>query len=956
MDRHYSNLITELKDIEIYGGKNIKVNGICDDSRKMKSGNLFVAVKGASYDGHDYILKAIKKGARVIVGEKNPRKIWVKKAVYIKVNNSRKALSLIASSWYKNPAKEMYLIGVTGTDGQTTTANMIAFLLKKSKIKTGLISTLGAFIGNKSFKTGLHVTNPEPLVFQKLLYNMVKQKMTHAVLEVTSHGLDQERVWGIKFDVSVLTNITREHLDYHKNLSAYIKAKSKLFNNSKVAILNKDDKNFQKIIKLIKPQVEVKTYSYKSINPDEEKKINEIFSQKYNQTNAYAAISTVGEIGIKKQDAIKLLKQFPGLPGRMDEVDNNKNVKIYIDFAHTPNALDNLLESLKKRKNQRLIAVFGSAGGRDYEKRYFMGRSAGKHADICVLTAEDPRGEKVENISNQIEKGIRSRGGVFFDFKRKHKKGVGNKILYTKLDDRGEAIYFAINNIAKENDIIVICGKGHETSICYGNTEYPWSDREAVQMALKGMIKRINYPKDYFLYGKRVAVLGYGVEGKDLVEYLKGKAVSISVYDEKKPHELGIKDGKRKGIKYYCGRDYLKKGLRGYDYLFRSPGFYRYSKEITDAQKEGVKVSSAIKLFFDLCPSKIIGVTGTKGKGTTCALINEILKTEKKDVFLAGNIGKPCLELLPKLKEKSVVILELSSFQLIDLNKSPHISVVLNVTSDHMDWHKNVKEYVNSKVNIVSHQTEDNFAVINADYKTPSSFTKETKGRVLYFSSKKEVEGSWVIGGKIYMSGKLLGETNNLKLKGKHNWENITAAVCVTGLMGVKKGNVRKAIYNFKGLEHRLEFTGQAGGVYFYNDSYSTGPQSTKAAVESFRGDITLILGGYDKGLEYGSLINYLSSKRNLKVILLIGDLAEKFKYLLIKERYPGKILNLKYSPMSVILKKAYLNTKRKGVVLLSPAAASFDMFSDYKQRGNYFKRQVKILKKYIKQNKNIIC
>src|SRR3990172_9188726 len=207
--------------------------------------------------------------------------------------------------------------------------------------------------------------------------------------------------------------------------------------------------------------------------------------------------------------------------------------------------------------------------------------------------------------------------------------------------------------------------------------------------------------------GKKVAILGFGLEGKDLALYLLGQGVDVSVFDKKNEADIdfaGLDKGKMTLI---CGENYLKEGLGGFDYVFRSPGVYRYIAEIVEAESRGVKISSAIKLFFEKCPAKIVGVTGTKGKGTTSTLIYEILKEGGYDVYLAGNIGKAYLELLPKLKKESIVVLELSSFQLIDMDVSPHIGVVLNITQDHLDWHKDLKEYVDAKKNIVKFQKDD---------------------------------------------------------------------------------------------------------------------------------------------------------------------------------------------------------------------------------------------------------
>lgn len=476
------------------------------------------------------------------------------------------------------------------------------------------------------------------------------------------------------------------------------------------------------------------------------------------------------------------------------------------------------------------------------------------------------------------------------------------------------------------------------------------SDYYSLVMDLKNKVKEkygITLEPEVQIIGftKKTAVLGLGLEGKDLVNYLLGKGYEVTIFDRKEEGELDLTEISRKKIKLICGKDYLKKGLLGFDIIFRSPGVYRFIPELVKADKEGIEVSSAIKLFFAECPGKIIGVTGTKGKGTTSSLIYEILKESGKDVYLAGNIGKPYLELLPSLSKESLVVLELSSFQLIDLKASPHIAVILNITQDHLDWHKDLKEYIEAKTNTVKYQSKDDFAVINNDYEIPQSFADKTKAKIFFFSRKSKIRGSYVENGKIILDvGEkiVLGETKNLLLRGEHNWENITAAACASSLAGANISSIRKVIFSFKGLEHRLELVGEYEGVAFYNDSFATGPQPTMAAINSFREPISLILGGYDKGLDYSGLGNQISKTKNLVNVILIGDLGEKLERVIKESKYKGQIIKMGKSSIDKIVKKAYSETPKGGVVLLSPAAASFDMFLNYKERGNKFKEAVR--------------
>jgi UDP-N-acetylmuramoyl-L-alanyl-D-glutamate--2,6-diaminopimelate ligase len=475
-----SKLLSSLGQYQIFGLSDptilrTEVTAIISDSRKAKKGDLFVAIKGLNIDAHNLIPEVISKGVSVIVGEKLPESKLLENITFIEVDNSRRALGLLASAWFDNPSSRLKIIGVTGTDGKTTTVNIIYHLLKLAGRKVGMISTVSAQIGDRIYDTGYHVTNPDQLVLQELLSQMVKDGCDHAVLEITSHGLDQERVAGIRFNLGVLTNITNEHLDYHKTYDNYLRTKAKLLLNSSLAIVNHDDSSYDQISGLLENKVEVESYDSSSLPEELRSVIEKTFPQKYNQLNATAAVTAVRKLGISDRKIMESIVSFPGVEGRMEEIVNDKGIKIIVDFAHTPNALKNVLEYLNSKKTGKLIIVFGSAGERDAEKRAEMGRFAGKYADILVITAEDPRTEAVNNIISQIEVGV---------------KASGNSNYKTE-PNRGKAISLAINNLAQAGDTVIIAGKGHEKSMCFGKVEYPWSDRKAVEYALGGKVLEV---------------------------------------------------------------------------------------------------------------------------------------------------------------------------------------------------------------------------------------------------------------------------------------------------------------------------------------------------------------------------------------------------------------------------------------------------------------------------------
>lgn len=444
--------------------------------------------------------------------------------------------------------------------------------------------------------------------------------------------------------------------------------------------------------------------------------------------------------------------------------------------------------------------------------------------------------------------------------------------------------------------------------------------------------------------GKKIAILGFGLEGQDLCRFFLEKKAEITVFDQKRASELGKEyfEFKNQGVGFGLGKNYLKSGIKNFDIIFRSPGFRRFLPEILEAEKAGVKISSATKLFFELCQAKIVGVTGTKGKGTTSTLIYQILKRAKEEAFLAGNIGQPMLALLPKLTGSSWVVLELSSFQLQDLNKSPHIAVVLFVTSEHLDYHQSRKEYILAKENIVCHQEKGGFAILNADNATSSSFASLTPAQTFFFSRKTKVEGAYVKDEKIFLFGQLVGSTKGLQLRGRHNWDNVCAAATAAWVAGAKTETIKKAVFAFRGLEHRLELVKKTRDVAFYNDSFSTTPETAIAAIRSFKEPVILIAGGSEKGSSYRGLGKEIV-KSSVKVLILIGQTADRIKKAAIQADFRGEVI---YKPgkMREIVKVAFQKAGPGDIVLLSPACASFDMFANYKDRGVQFKREVKRL------------
>lgn len=487
------------------------ISGIVQDNRRVEPGCIFVARVGKTSDGHQYIQDALERGASVVVGEKSISGLPVP---YIQVEDGRLALAYLAAAFYRFPARKLITIGVTGTDGKTTTCNLIFNILKSAGYPAGMITTVNAVIGGKVLDTGFHVTTPEAPDVQRYLAEMVLQGLTHVVLEVTSHGLDQHRVAGCEFDLAVVTNITHEHLDYHGTYEAYREAKSRLFSSltrsapkqpliRPSAVLNRDDSSYGYLASMIASSsckegksVDLITYGYNpgadvqaanvELNPGgmgfeavvkgRHLAIQSGLAGEFNVPNILAAIAaTVLGLQVDSKAAAAGIAATKAIPGRMELVDMGQDFTALVDFAHTPTALKRSLESARRMLEQRaqpgkIIAIFGSAGLRDREKRRMMAETSVKLADVTILTAEDPRSESLIDILDEMKQGAEKGGGV------EHKS-------YWCIPDRREAIRFGIR-MAEAGDIVMALGKGHEQSMCFGETEYPWDDRVAMKAAL----------------------------------------------------------------------------------------------------------------------------------------------------------------------------------------------------------------------------------------------------------------------------------------------------------------------------------------------------------------------------------------------------------------------------------------------------------------------------------------
>lgn len=448
---------------------------------------------------------------------------------------------------------------------------------------------------------------------------------------------------------------------------------------------------------------------------------------------------------------------------------------------------------------------------------------------------------------------------------------------------------------------------------------------------------------------KKIAVLGLGIEGTAAATFLTEHKGKVTVFDERPMASLDrefVQKAKEVGADLVVGKPFTD--LSSFHVIVRSPGIPKTLPVILKAQEKGVLITSQTKLFFDLCPCPIIGVTGTKGKGTTSTLIYRMLKQAGKDAFLGGNIGTPPLGFLDHLHPNSVVVLELSSFQLHDIHKSPHIAVMLMIVPEHLNYHDGVGDYIEAKRNILRYQKSEDFAILNRDYIPTHESDVYTNATVFQVSRERGVtEGCFVKDGAIWLRKmgheKKIIDTASVVLPGVHNLENVCAAVMAADLTGVNREDMVAVLTTFKGLEHRLELVGEYRGVSYYDDSFSTTPETAIAAIQSFSSPEILILGGSSKESDFTELGQVIAEAKNIKAIIGIGEEWNKIKSSI--KGLPVHVLLLEGADsMQKVVKAASALATKGDIVLLSPACASFDMFKNYKERGNLFKDEVKKL------------
>ncbi len=483
-----SEVFNRIPTLETHGTLETEISGIVFDSRKVTAGALYIAVKGVVTDGHAFIANAVDKGASVVVCEIFPEQLK-ENITYIKVKNSAKTLGKLASNFYGNPSENLQLIGITGTNGKTSVATLLYGIFKELGLRSALISTVEYRIGAEIIPA-THTT-PDIITINKLLAKALEEGCKYAFMEVSSHGIHQRRIEGLQFSIAGFTNITHDHLDYHKTFDEYLKIKKSFFDQlpaSAIAITNGDDKNGK--IMLQNTLATKKTFAMKTMADYHGKLLEADFNGmllnfngkefwttltgKFNANNLLLAFAIASELGQEESEILQAISRLKRVNGRFETMRSDGGIFFIVDYAHTPDALENVLDSINeiRTKNERLITVFGCGGDRDKEKRSEMGKIAARKSTLTILTSDNPRTEDPGEIIREIEKGVEPQ----------------NYSKYTTIPDRKEAIKMAIK-FAEPKDIVLVAGKGHETYQEVNGVKQDFDDRKIIEELWKMMSK-----------------------------------------------------------------------------------------------------------------------------------------------------------------------------------------------------------------------------------------------------------------------------------------------------------------------------------------------------------------------------------------------------------------------------------------------------------------------------------
>ncbi len=851
------NLISNLKP----NFASLKIRGISSDSRNLKKGYLFISVKGNKFDGNKYINHAISKGANVIVHSRSIKKN--KKAIFIKVKDPRETLARMSTKYYKKKPKN--IIAVTGTNGKTSISHFFHQIFTNQKKRVGFIGTLGFKKNNYLKRRSL--TTSDPLSLNKDLEDMKKAEINNVIIEASSHGLKQKRLDFLKIKAGIFTNLSRDHLDYHQNMNNYLNSKLILFNKllkKESYIITDTDIKEYKILKKIKNKRKLKIYSIGSksnIIKILKHKIHEnfqilevsykrkIFKLKINLygsiqiKNLLMAVLASKICGLKIEKIFKNISMIKSVEGRLELIKILPNkTKIFLDYAHTPAALENAFLSLKEHFNGKLTVIFGCGGDRDKNKRKLMGAIAKKYCDKIYITDDNPRNESASKIRKDIIKGL----------EHSNMKEIGN---------RKKAIKFALRN-SNANEIILIAGKGHETYQDIGNKRIFLSDKQIIKQ-FKSSSKYSQ--KNFNIFKHNSENLRNVLKNKKNLNY---NGVSInSKKIQNKNLFIAIKG------KVNDGHNFVKEAIKKGASLSVISNNSKKNNKIIKVANTMVFLNQLAKKFRNTSSAKFIGITGSTGKTTVKTMLGTLLKEYSNTYFAPhsynNHYGVPLSLCNMNLYHKYGVF-EIGMSRQKEIYKlsalvKPHIATITNISEAHLENFKNIKGIAKAKSEIIYNIQKDGAIVLNRDDKFFNYFKKiaeKRKIRVISFgySKKANIQFLNILKDRENFLLKVLIDKKRFDLNISNNNKNfIMNILCCLGILEELNLSFSKIKKFFK-YQSFLKGRGKINKVIKFNkkfflidESYNANPLSVKSAIENF-GNI---------------------KKRNKKKYFLFGDMLE---------------------------------------------------------------------------------
>ncbi|RLC25938.1 MAG: UDP-N-acetylmuramoyl-L-alanyl-D-glutamate--2,6-diaminopimelate ligase [Deltaproteobacteria bacterium] len=872
-----SELIKEGSEKEM--SYNPEISSIASNSKNVKPGGLFIAVKGFKVDGHDYIDQAFKKGAAAVIAQTNPHNL----EHIIIVENSRLSMASIAANFYGNPSKGLTLVGITGTNGKTTTTWLLESIFKAFELSTGVIGTVNIRYNDLIFDNP--ITTPDSIDLQKTLFKMKKAGVTHVIMEVSSHGLDLNRVDYCEFDAGVFTNLSQDHLDYHKDMDEYFNCKKSFFTrilganlkNNAVAILNVDD---------AKGEALSKSLSYRTIGvstknktdttaataifakniaddihgisgticmPDDSFNFSSSLTGTFNLENILCAAGAAFALNIGSEQLKTGLENCRIIPGRLEKIDTPIDRFLFVDYAHTPDALESTLMTLKQRAPKRLITVFGCGGDRDRAKRPIMGQVACKHSDIAIATSDNPRSENPDSIINDILKGLDS----FDKLSDKDLVSTPFKKGYLKEVDRRKALKKAIW-ISKPGDIIIAAGKGHETYQITNAGTIHFDDKEELKKAA------FKFADQFIPIAWEIDDLTNALGCDPVFSPIKKDLIFSGVCTDSRSITktqifLALKGESFDGHSFI--EKLINKGIKGF---ITQKGFIETLDEQTKKEFEQkhlivFETGNTITALGQLAQYqrirsnvKLVAITGSSGKTTTRKITEEIFKTQFHSHATLGNfnneIGLPLTLLnLSRAHEWAIVEMgmnhpgEISRLSKIAL---PDIAMVINTAGVHLEGLGSVENVANAKAEIFDGMRENGTAILFAD--DPRRHILEATVRknkaiktLLFFGTS---EDSNIQADNIKKTETSIKFTTNntgretvfsINSPALFMVDNSLASICAARTAGISTNGIKKGIKAFRPVSGRMNIYELSDSIKMIDDTYNANPTSVAGALST---------------------------------------------------------------------------------------------------------------------------